>query len=311
MSFERAELIACCRANGRVARVVVAEVKGSAPREVGASMLIWEDGQSGTIGGGALEFEASNRARADLQGGRDTQTRHALGPDMGQCCGGAVHLWTEFYDLERANAVPLSAFARGKGPMPASVERTLEQWRAGVNGGTPRLIDGWMLEPVAHVGRPLWIWGAGHVGRALVNVLGPMPDFGITWIDTCDEKFPENVPVGVERVIARAPETLLPYAPLDAGHLVLTHSHQIDLALCHGLLERGFAFAGLIGSQTKWARFRKRLRELGHQNMQIDQIECPIGTPSHGKHPQAIAIGVADALLRHPHAAQMKLENIA
>ena len=88
---------------------------------------------------------------------------------------------------------------------------------------------------------------------------------------------------------------VMPYAPQDALHLILTYSHQLDLALCHRLLGHGFEFAGLIGSKTKWARFRARLTALGHSPEQIARLTCPIGRPELGKHPQAIAIGVASA----------------
>jgi xanthine dehydrogenase accessory factor len=94
------------------------------------------------------------------------------------------------------------------------------------------------------------------------------------------------------------------YAPKKADHLILTYSHEIDLDLCHRLLGHGFRSAGLIGSRTKWARFRKRLAALGHAPAAIERITCPIGTPALGKHPQAIAIGVAAAMLA-PAQARM------
>ena len=99
MSFDRDALIERCTTHQRVARIVVAQVRGSAPREVGAAMMVWDTGQSGTIGGGALEFEAAIAAREMLASGQDRVTRHALGPDLGQCCGGHVTLLTEVYDL--------------------------------------------------------------------------------------------------------------------------------------------------------------------------------------------------------------------
>ena len=77
----------------------------------------------------------------------------------------------------------------------------------------------------------------------------------------------------------------------------MTFSHDLDFALCDALLRHGFGQAGLIGSNTKWARFRKRLEALGHEKQAISQIICPIGTPSFGKDPQAIAVSVAAALL--------------
>ncbi|QEW21754.1 xanthine dehydrogenase accessory protein XdhC [Marinibacterium anthonyi] len=282
-------------AHGPVARVVVAEVRGSAPREVGASMIVWEGGQSGTIGGGTLEHEAAEAARA----GRTGLTKQALGPDLGQCCGGAVTLLTERFtlaDLARIDGDVLARPVAGA-PMPLSVDRILARSRDRGEIPQPRLIDGWMVEPIARAQRSLWIWGAGHVGRALVGVLAPLPDVAITWVDTGPERFPETVPDGVTPVPAAAPATLVPHAPKDGEHLILTYSHALDLDLCHALLSHGFAFAGLIGSRTKWARFRSRLAALGHDATSISRITCPIGDPVLGKHPQAIAVGVAARLL--------------
>ncbi|WP_299739680.1 xanthine dehydrogenase accessory protein XdhC [uncultured Roseobacter sp.] len=297
MSFDRATLIEACRAHGRVARVVVASVKGSAPREVGASMLVWRDGQSGTVGGGALEHALTQTARQQLETGADSVTRHALGPDMGQCCGGAVEMLTEYYDLTRAQALPQDMIARGKGPEPLSVTRARSQLRNSGQRPVPAYRDGWMVEPVSQPTRAIWIWGAGHVGRALIAVLHPLPDVQITWVDTQAERFPADMPDGVTQLCAQKPADLIPYAPHDAEHLIVTFSHALDLELCHRLLGHGFAFAGLIGSATKWARFRNRLRGLGHGPDQIARITCPIGRPTLGKHPHVIAIGVASELI--------------
>ncbi|MAC79911.1 MAG: xanthine dehydrogenase accessory protein XdhC [Rhodobacteraceae bacterium] len=282
-------------AHGPVARIVVAEVRGSAPREVGASMIVWEGGQSGTIGGGTLEHEAAEAARA----GRTGLTKQALGPDLGQCCGGAVTLLTERFTLADLGRIDGDVLARpvAGAPMPLSVDRILARSRDRGEIPQPRLIDGWMVEPIARAQRPLWIWGAGHVGRALVGVLAPLPDVAITWVDTGPERFPETVPDGVTMVPAATPATLVPHAPKDGEHLILTYSHALDLDLCHALLSHGFAFAGLIGSRTKWARFRSRLAALGHDATSISRITCPIGDPVLGKHPQAIAVGVAARLL--------------
>jgi xanthine dehydrogenase accessory factor len=154
-----------------------------------------------------------------------------------------------------------------------------------------------MVEPVHRPPRALWIWGAGHVGRALVATLAPLPDFAITWVDTAPARFPDSVPAGVTCLPAAQPARCVAHAPVVAEHLVLTYSHALDLDLCHALLCHGFAFAGLIGSATKWARFRARLAALGHTPAQIARITCPIGDPALGKHPQAIALGVGAALL--------------
>ena len=289
MSFDRDALSAALAKHHRVARVVVAEAQGSVPRDVGASMLVWqtEDGfaQSGTIGGGTLEYEAAKHAfcAPRLQ-------RLPLGPAMGQCCGGAVTLLTEVF--ENLLAVPEDVFARGPGDMPFSLKKALAKARAqGVL--KPQLHGDWMVEPITHATRPLWIWGAGHVGRAIVATLAPLPDLAITWIDTDAKRFPDVIPEGVTQLVAAHPEALMSYAPPEAEHLILTYSHALDLELCHRVLGHGFAFAGLIGSHTKWARFRNRLRDLGHTRAQIARICCPIGQPDLGKHPQAIAVGVA------------------
>ncbi|SEQ49267.1 xanthine dehydrogenase accessory protein XdhC [Thalassovita taeanensis] len=300
MGFDLDTLRDAVTAHGPVARVVIAKTEGSSPREVGAAMLVWKDGQSGTIGGGTLEFQATSEARTALPGAPDRLSAHALGPDLGQCCGGRVHLLREVYDAARLTTLTGEVIARSPagGPQPLAVTRLLAQAR---NQGTlpmPHLLHGWMIEPLHRPAHPLWIWGAGHVGRALAQTLAPLPQFDITWIDTAPDRFPPNIPVGVTSLPAAHPERLVPHAPQDAHHLILTYSHTLDLALCHALLGHGFASAGLIGSATKWARFRSRLAALGHAPGAITQITCPIGAPELGKHPQAIALGVATGLLR-------------
>ncbi len=142
--------------------------------------------------------------------------------------------------------------------------------------------------------RPLWIYGAGHVGRALVQVMHPLPDFEITWVDTHADRFPKTE---ATTLVAADPARIVRHAPENADHLILTYSHEIDLALCHAVLSHDFHCAGLIGSATKWARFKARLAALGHAPAQISRIACPIGDPSLGKHPAAIALGVATAMI--------------
>ncbi|WP_121061496.1 xanthine dehydrogenase accessory protein XdhC [Chachezhania antarctica] len=298
MAFDLTALTRAVEAHGTVARVVVAETRGSTPREVGAAMLVWEGGQSGTIGGGALEFDAAEAGR-EMEPGATTIRRQALGPDLGQCCGGAVTLLTEVFN---AGCLPepqddVIARATGNDVMPLSVHRLLADARGQGAAPQAQLIDGWMVEPVTPAQTPLWIWGAGHVGRALVDVLAPLPDLAITWIDTGAERFPADIPEDVTTVPAADPAVLAGHAPTDAMHLVLTFSHAIDLDLCDALLRRGFAGLGLIGSATKRARFRSRLTAMGHSPHAIDRITCPIGDPALGKHPQAIAVGVAAQIL--------------
>jgi xanthine dehydrogenase accessory factor len=303
MSFGREALARLAAAHGAVVRVVVAEVAGSAPREAGAAMAVWASGQEGTIGGGALEFEAAARARALLaQGGAaDRLDRVPLGPNLGQCCGGAVTLLSEVWTAARLAAATGAVVARplpgGAGEMPLAVKRILARARG--EGIAPKagIVQGWMVEPMAAAEREVWIWGAGHVGRALVAVLAPLPGVRITWVDTAAARFPA-VPDGVAQLVAADPADLAAGAPVTAEHLIVTFSHALDLELCHRLLGRGFGWLGLIGSATKRARFRSRLKALGHAEAEIARIRCPIGEPGFGKHPQAIAVGVAAELLR-------------
>ncbi|MBF9046108.1 xanthine dehydrogenase accessory protein XdhC [Rhodobacterales bacterium LSUCC0031] len=237
-------------------RVTITAVQGSAPREVGAAMLVTSEDITGTIGGGALEWEAMRIARAMLAEGRDqAEHRLPLGPALGQCCGGAVVL-----QFEQAESL------------------------------------------VQHAGAPLWIWGAGHVGRAVAAVMAPLPEVAITWVDDSAARFPEKPPEGVDIVVATDMARLMAHAPPLAHHLILSYSHEIDLGLCHAALGHGFASCGLIGSETKWARFQARLKALGHRDAEISRILCPIGEPELGRSPQAIAVGVARRLLKeHLH----------
>lgn len=297
MGFDLAALREAVAQHGRVARVVIADVKGSSPREVGASMLVWQTGQSGTIGGGALEYEMAKRAR---QGEATRLTQHALGPELGQCCGGAVQILTEVFEQGTLPETPHNVIARPverARMMPLKVQRLLANARSKGEAPEPQLCEGWFIEPLAQPSRPLWIWGAGHVGRAMVDIFAPLPDFAITWVDTSAERFPKTVARTITQLPAANPALLVQRAPRNAEHLVLTYSHALDLELCHQLLSHDFAFAGLIGSKSKGARFRARLGALGHSSAQISRICCPIGNPELGKHPNAIAIGVASQRL--------------
>jgi xanthine dehydrogenase accessory factor len=297
--FDLAAINAAIKAQGRIARVVIAAVAGSSPREVGAAMLVWPQGQSGTIGGGALEFQAMQTAREMLANGPSQRlTREALGPKLGQCCGGTVTLLTEVFDAGTLPEEEVFARSLDGRPMPLAVKRMLAQARGQGTRPAPALIQGWMVEPIAHPTRQVWVWGAGHVGRAIVGMLAPLPDFAITWVDVAADRFPPDIPEGVTALPTAAPEVLMAHVPVDAEHLILTYSHALDLALCHAALSRGFSRCGLIGSKTKWARFRKRLAALGHAPNEISRIDCPIGDTGLGKHPQAIAIGVASQLLK-------------
>lgn len=312
MSFDIRDLRETVDTQGEVVRVVIADLAGSSPRNVGAAMLVWANGQSGTIGGGALEYDAAQAARKMISGpSRRVLTHHALGPDLGQCCGGRVSLLSEVFDKnslpDMSTDLNVRPVDQTDADMPLAVKRMVAAARGHGALPEPSLIDGWMVEPVSRPTRPVWIWGAGHVGRALVSVLAPLPDLEITWIDTALDRFPDDIPNGVTVVPQRSPADLTRHAPISAEHFILTYSHALDLELCHRLLNRGFAYAGLIGSATKWARFRRRLGQLGHRPEQIARITCPIGDPALGKHPHEIAIGVArDVISRDRHESREK-----
>lgn len=314
--FDRSALTEAVRRHGAVVRVVICTHQGSSPREAGAAMLVWADasvegGQSGTIGGGTLEFDATHKARAMLAEGAPRVERMALGPGLGQCCGGAVTLAYERFDAAALDRVPDTGLftrpvARDAAPEAPLAIRRAQKTARGEGVAATRFLQGWLAEPVAPPTRPVWIWGAGHVGRALVAVLAPLPGLSLTWIDTAPERFPAIPPEGVTIRTAANPADLVPLAPADAEHVILTYSHALDLDLCHRLLSHGFAACGLIGSASKWVRFRNRLQALGHAAPQVARIACPIGDPSLGKHPQAIAISVAAAFLSQSHSARLK-----
>ncbi len=240
--------------------VEITATKGSAPRDAGTVMQVTADATKGTIGGGALEHQAIATARRMLKTGADNLTRKVpLGPGLGQCCGGSVNL-----------------------------NYTRNPRRMEMDTFTVHRLISYPPHPLF-----LWVWGAGHVGRAVVAAAHPQA-FKITWVDDADDRFPALVPRHARKTPAANMPLLASRAPTYAHHLIFTYAHDIDLALCAALLERGAASIGLIGSQTKRARFFKRLRAMG---LDPAPITCPIGDKSLGKHPRAIADGTLRALL--------------
>jgi xanthine dehydrogenase accessory factor len=147
----------------------------------------------------------------------------------------------------------------------------------------------------------LWLYGAGHVGQALIRVLAELP-FEVTWIDSRPELLPAGLPDNVHPLCADAPLTTVPLAPAATRFLVMTHDHALDYGLCRAILERGdLAWLGLIGSKSKGARFRSRLARDGLTPEAIRRLICPIGVEGvESKWPAAIAVGVAAQLLRTP-----------
>lgn len=279
---------------GSIARVVIVDVKGSSPREVGASMLVWDTGQSGSIGGGALEFAAAQAARE----GKTGPKTYPLGPGLGQCCGGAVTVVSEVFN---AALPPTSAYARrvqGADEQPGIMQKFATDLGNGTAKGHLMYRRGWLCEGMTNpTVQDVWIWGAGHVGREVVDILGQLNQMRVTWLDFDIARFPEMSKGHYQSVLYDPIDQTAQRAPTTAIHFVMTHSHETDLEIAHALLRHEFTHCGLIGSATKWARFRKRLIALGHTEAVVDKITCPIGDRTLGKHPVAIAVSVAHAVL--------------
>jgi xanthine dehydrogenase accessory factor len=158
------------------------------------------------------------------------------------------------------------------------------------------------------------LFGAGHVGKALIDVLRGLP-CTIDWVDSREDQFPDSLPANVSRIISEEPEYAVDDTPADSYFLIMTHSHPLDQAICERVLRRGdFRYCGLIGSATKRARFEHRLQANGLSKQQLQTLTCPIGVDGiSGKHPLEIAIAVAAELLqvRERSTATLNLRSTA
>jgi len=295
MGLNLSELHNAVVTHGPLTRILIADHKGSTPRDAGTSMLVWADGQSGTIGGGALEQQVTDFARTV---DKPTVINIPLGPALGQCCGGNVVVVFEPFSIKTLptdTAVYIRRIS-GKANQPKAFKLLQKSMCNSAQNPSLIWLDGWLLESLSSTKRSLWLYGAGHVGRAIVDTFDGLP-FNIKWIDTSADRFPSYIPPNTDRLIANKPTNVVKYAPDTAHHVVLTYSHALDLDLCHTILSRPFNTLGLIGSATKHARFSSKLIDLGHTPAQISSIICPIGQRQLGKTPKAIAIGLAAELL--------------
>ncbi len=254
--------------------VQVDATQGSAPREAGSWMAVFAENVVGTIGGGHLEYQAIARAKVLLGAAGSNEAaatellRVALGPSLGQCCGGVVSL-----RFERLTSDHLPEIGKRLRQL---LQRT--------------------MAPVA-------LFGGGHVGHALVRVLSNLP-FSVHWIDSRDGVFPDDVPAGVvcehSDPVQPAVASLAPQSRV----LIMSFSHAEDLDIVAACLQRqrqqsDLPYIGLIGSQTKWASFRQRLAARGLGEVDLSQVTCPIGVPGvKGKEPEVIAVAVAAQLLQ-------------
>jgi xanthine dehydrogenase accessory factor len=293
----------------RVALISVIKVDGSAPREVGARMVVQKDaGFFGTIGGGRLEYETLAVAEAALSAETPAASVRVwpLGPNLGQCCGGSVTTLIETFDAGDLDPIRALAAAEELGPF-VTISRMTAQGRVEreiVNGSVGAAERGVgsarerFVERFGEMRKTVLLFGAGHVGRAVVLALSQLP-FSVRWIDTRDGHFPDYVPANVITVRTDAPEREIDAAPEGAFALVMTHSHPLDYSIAAAALRReDLGFVGLIGSTTKRARFASQARKLGISEQQIARLVCPIGLPGiRDKEPSVIAAGVAAQLL--------------
>jgi xanthine dehydrogenase accessory factor len=303
----------CIAAGEPAVLVTVAEAKGSTPRESGAKMLVRAQGIVDSIGGGQLELLVIDAARSMIaeRAKQPGLMRYSLGPDLGQCCGGAVrHLLDPLSQTDRRWLTQWQTQASKPEPRwLATASDGAKTWIEPEDGADGARVSeaarGWqVLETVRRRSRPLWLFGAGHVGRALAKVTAELP-FEVTWLDSRFDGFPSQVPDGVGHVVAPRLADTVAEAPPATLFLVLTHSHQLDLEICDRVLRRGdFAFLGLIGSATKKARFLSALKGRGHGPAALERLVCPIGLAAvPGKQPMAIAVAAAAQLLALPVAA--------
>ena len=312
--------------------VTVAKVLGSGPREPGAKMVITADELFDTIGGGHLEMKATEIARsmlatpASLLTAQRRLERFPLGPSLGQCCGGVVHLafervagdnlahlnclnqrWRLGQDTWRLlaldsdqaatlcddNATHLSGPAWPSG-LPVEID-TLNACQVLTDSAGQR----WLLDSCLAERAHLMLFGAGHVGAAIVRALGELP-CRITWVDEREDMFPTRLAANVIVEATDTPEALIANAAPGTSFLVMTHSHALDQRLSEHILRRhDICWFGLIGSQTKRVQFERRLRERGIPGTRLSDMVCPVGLPGiHGKQPAVIAASVVAQLLQ-------------
>ncbi len=304
------------RAQSAVVRVAVAQARGSTPREAGAVMLVDAGMPFGTIGGGELEFRAEKLAQQMLDASqpRVRIERWPLGPELGQCCGGSVTLWFErldagdlaFFDglaalIDRGERGWLLTRSKGIGDAgrvhPVTHERPARQWL----DAPPATQDAQtLLEAIVQPGLPVWLFGAGHVGRALARIIETLP-CPLTIIDSRESAL-VALPLGRARLLRMdMPEQAVAQAPAGAALVVMTHSHEVDYVVCRQALARtDLAWVGLIGSETKATCFRLRLSRDGVDDARIASLVSPIGLGGiRSKLPSAIAVSVAAQLLQH------------
>lgn len=292
--------------DGAAALVTIARADGSTPRETGARMTVTRDGAiTGSIGGGPLEWAAIDTARQLMARGRGAEwATVSLGPALDQCCGGRAETLHEAFDATDLNwIVPLASHAdatitvRGERADDGPYRRRVVANRA-IDHPVMRDASDVLIESFGERKTPVLLFGAGHVGRALVAALAPLP-FTVRWIDDRLDAFEGADAYDAKKIVSALPESELATAPDGSIAIIMTHSHALDLALVTAALPNPrFAYVGLIGSATKRALFERRLTEFGVAPDAIARLVCPIGVSGiSGKSPPVIAAAVAAELL--------------
>ena len=300
--------------------VTIAAVRGSAPREVGARMLVTETETLGTIGGGQLEYQCTRLAVERLRRNSAVDIeRFPLGSATGQCCGGVVDVLFETVadglpswlrtlgglHGQRTATMRITSLDTGERLLVTedqvfgdSLAEHIDAARLRLADGTPpALADGVYFEPIIGSHFDIAVFGAGHVGSALLQVLSTL-DCNVHWIDSRRNIF-RHVPNNALAIESRDPALEVSALPRECSVLVMTHSHALDFDICVRALRRNdLAYVGLIGSTTKRRRFIKRFREHGLSDTEINRLTSPIGVSGvTGKKPAEIAVSVATDLL--------------
>ena len=288
------------------ALVTVLATEGSAPRGPGTRMLVTAETQAGTIGGGALEWRAAEQARAilALPPGSWRVQDYPLGPLLGQCCGGRVRLLVEHLtDTDWIAALADGAVVRATlrdDHIERAATKNEHRWpRAELAAQADPLTSRGPLpaagfsfvEPDDSARRPLTLFGAGHVGRAIARMLPGLP-FDLAWFDSRAEL--ADIP-GVTTDDEDALVACAGQAVSGTAVLILTHDHALDYRLAAAALGSQAGYVGMIGSSTKRARFLSRLAADGVDSA---RLICPIGQPGiPGKAPEVIAVATLAQLL--------------
>jgi len=320
------ELSDLCAADKPAVLVTVAGIRGSAPREIGTKMIVTPTETIGTIGGGQLEYQCTRIAVGLFDAGEMSLRSFPLGASMGQCCGGVVEILFEPF----ANGLP--AWLRDLRTLhgqrePAVIATRISQTDAtkfvvtadGIFGIQNDAAHTGMVaaardilnrqcsverrvqefyEPIAAPDLNIAVFGAGHVGVAVVATLSSL-DCNIRWIDSRRNIF-RQVPANVRAIETENPALEVAAMPPGSFYLVMTHSHAIDFEICDRILRRGDAsYCGLIGSRSKRRRFEKRFLKLGMPDQQLAELVCPIGLQGiSGKKPAEIAVAAAAEILK-------------